>query len=143
VSTIDNYAEQVGGIQSTRWNKGLIPSGEGLGLLDLVKYITAQTKQLEDGEICIYNDNKKLLREIERDIKKGSECTQETGAVVAGIRREVKNTYVLIKFEYSNDKRIPNRSFQQQPGVFLMKYFDKESKKQCVLLKDQDVENKI
>ena len=24
-----------------------------------------------------------------------------------------------------------------------MKYFDKESKKQCVLLKDQDVENKI
>ena len=111
MSTIDNYAEQVGGIQSTRWNKGLIPSGEGLGLLDLVKYITAQTKQLEDGEICIYNDNKKLLREIERDIKKGSECTQETGAVVAGIRREVKNTNVLIKFEYSNDKPRPNRSF--------------------------------
>ena len=51
----------MGGIKSTKWNTGLIPAGKGLGLLALIKHIINNTRQLEQGKIVIYNDNKKLI----------------------------------------------------------------------------------
>ena len=61
VSTENNNEEWIGGIQNTQWSDGLIPAGEGLGLLDLIKNINNNVKHLTEGEITIYNDNKKLI----------------------------------------------------------------------------------
>ena len=54
---------------------------------------------MNQGEICIYNDNKKLLREIDKRRKKESDCTQEAGAVVIAIRRELERASIDIKLE--------------------------------------------
>ena len=113
VLTKQNEAEIAGGLVSSRWNKGLIPSGKGVGLLELLKKITKATRGINQGEICIYNDNKKLLKEIDKEVKKESDCMQEAGAVVADIKREIKSASIVIKLEYANDKPKSNLPFEQ------------------------------
>ena len=70
ISTKGNEDECTDSIESTEWNEGIIPAGEGIGLLELIKIIVKNTAQLIDGKITIYNDNKKLLREIEKRCEK-------------------------------------------------------------------------
>ena len=81
-------------------------------------------KQLEDGKIHMSDGNKSSLRDIERDIKKGSKCMKETGAVAVETRREVKNTNMLTKFNYSNDKLKLNRLL----GAIFIKQCDEQAK---------------
>ena len=135
-----NTIEITGGIHSAKWSDGQIPAGEGLGLLALIKFVTNNTKNEDSGEICIYNDNKKLIREIGKEIEKGSQCTQEAGAVVEGIRRELQRSKVTIKVEYANDKIRANQSFEQQAGNILMKRCDEESKRKCNEMLDNENE---
>ena len=61
----------------------------------------------------MFNDNKKLIKEVDKCINKESECTQEAGAVAAEIRRVIKTSHMNIKLEYSNDKPQSNWSFEQ------------------------------
>ena len=61
ISIKGNKDECAGGIESIEWNEEMIPVEEGIGLLELIKIIVKNTAQLTDGEITIYNDNKKLL----------------------------------------------------------------------------------
>jgi len=138
VSTKQNEVEIEGGIVSSRWREGLIPSGEGIGLLDLIKHVVKATKDVPQGEICIYNDNKKLLKEIQKEVHKERDCTQEAGAVVAAIKREIDKTRVTIRLEYANNKPRNNATFEQQSGQFLMKRCDSEAKRKCVALIDQE-----
>ena len=58
ISTKNNDREIVGGLESTQWNNGLILSGEGVGLLELITKIKKATHNVNRGEICIFNDNK-------------------------------------------------------------------------------------
>ena len=104
VTTRGNEVEITGNMRLTKWRNGMILAGEGIGLLGLIKYIVNAIKDVEHGEIRIFNDNKKLLKEVEKYIKKESNCTQEAGAVVEGIRREIKRSNVNIKLEYLNNK---------------------------------------
>jgi len=127
-STKGNEVEKEGGIKTNAWQEGLIPAGEGLSLLDLVAIIVKQTKYMQQGEIIVYNDNKKLIREIEKEITKESKCTQEAGAVVEAIKWQIKKSKVTIKIEYSNDKPYPNENFAQKPGPILMQRCDEEAK---------------
>ena len=39
ISTKNNEEDVVGGVQTTEWNDGQIPAGEGLGMLKLIKNI--------------------------------------------------------------------------------------------------------
>ena len=138
VSTKQNEVEIEGGIVSSRWREGLIPSGEGIGLLDLIKHVVKATKDVPQGEICIYNDNKKLLKEIQKEVHKERDCTQEAGAVVAAIKREIDKIRVTIRLEYANNKPRNNATFEQQSEQFLMKRCDSEVKRKCVALIDQE-----
>ena len=45
---------------------GLIPAGEGIDLLELITNIFKNTMMLTEGEIIIFNDNKKLIQEIDK-----------------------------------------------------------------------------
>ena len=100
-------------------------------MLDLIKNISKNTKCLQTGGIVIYNNNKKLIREIEKEVSKESDCTKKAGAVVEGIKRELKTSNIDIKIEYTNDKPRMNIGFLQQPGPILMKRYDEEAKQQC------------
>ena len=93
---------------------------------------------MNQGEICIFNDNKKLLREIDKRRKKESDCTQEAGAVVTVIRRELECTSIDIKLKYANNKPRANLPFELQLGVVLMKKCDDEAKKKCKMIIDNN-----
>ena len=62
-------------MKTTEWKDGQIPVGEGLGMLNLIKNISKNTKCLQTGGIVIYNDNKKLIKEIGKKVLKESDCT--------------------------------------------------------------------
>ena len=70
ISKKRNEEEHIGGVESTKWNEGMIPARESIGLLELIKTIVKNTEHLADGEVTIFNDNKKLLREIEKEMRK-------------------------------------------------------------------------
>ena len=112
VTTRGNKVETAGNVKSTKWRNEMIPASEGIRLLGLIKCIVNATKDVEYGEIRIFNDNIKLLKEVEKCIEKESDYTQEAGAVVEGMRREIKRSNVNIKLEYSNNKPRSNRSFE-------------------------------
>jgi len=77
VSTKKNETIIFRGLESSQWNEGIIPAGEGIGLLVLIKKINTAIHNMNQGEICVYNDNKKLLKAINKKVKKESDCTQE------------------------------------------------------------------
>ena len=57
-----NEEEIIEGVESIEWKEGLVPAGEGIRLLDLVKNAVKNTAKLVEGEITTHNDNKKLLK---------------------------------------------------------------------------------
>ena len=111
--TKKNEAERDGGVITNKWGTGMIATGEGIRLLDLIKNIVKNTKELDSGEVVIYNDNKKLIREINKEVEKESDYTQEAGAIVEGICRKIKKAKIDITIEYANDKPHPNLLFKQ------------------------------
>ena len=91
----------------------MIAAAEGIGLLDLITNIVKNTKELNSKEVMIYNDNKKLIRDIKKVVEKESDYTQEVGAIAEGIRREIKKAQIDIKIECTNDKPHLNLLFEQ------------------------------
>ena len=63
-----------------------MPAGEGTGLLELITNVVKNTKYLQSGEIEMCNENKKALREIEKETEKESYCAQEARAAVEETR---------------------------------------------------------
>jgi len=143
ITTLLNDVKEEGGITTDAWGDGMIPAGEGVGLLDLVMKIVKATKLLSSGGIVIYNDNKKLIRHINRDQTKASECTLEAGAVVERIRRVISRASIEITIEYANDKPRVDRLFEQQPGEVLMRLCDIKSKEKCLELECNGGESNI
>ena len=82
ITTLANDIRKEGGIKSRDWEDGMIPAGEGLGLLNLVATIAKANQYIMNGEIVVYNDNKKLVRKINAKVKKASECTLEARVIV-------------------------------------------------------------
>ena len=82
ITTLSNDVREEGGVKSREWEDGMISTGEGLSLLDLVATIAKATQHIMNGEIVVYSDNKKLVRKINAKVKKVSECTLEAGAIV-------------------------------------------------------------
>ena len=138
ITTKKNEVERDGGVITNKWRNSIIAAGEGIGLLDLITNIVKNTKELDSGEVVIYNDNKKLIREINKEVKKESDYTQEAEAITEGIRCEIKKAQIDIKIEYANDKPYSNLSFEQQPGQMLMKQCDKKAKNKCATLIDTE-----
>ena len=59
-----------------------MPLEEGLEILDLIKDVMQKTKTLAAGEVTICNNNKKLLREVENEVKRDTEFTNEANKKV-------------------------------------------------------------
>ena len=100
-------------------------------MLDLIKNININVNHASEGEIAMHADNKKLIREIEKEVKKESDCTQEAGAAVEGIRRETSCSPITIKIQCANNKPRVNTTFEQQSEEWLIKKCDEEAKRKC------------
>jgi len=85
VTDYENNEEINGGVISTKWDDKMIPVGKAADLLELILQIMKNTKHLLSGEIKVYNDNKKIILALDREVNKESDCTQEAGALVERI----------------------------------------------------------
>ena len=64
VTRLDETGKQTNNISLSKWTNRLVPAAEGIGLLNLIKEINKQIKHIIDGEITIYFDNKKVIKEL-------------------------------------------------------------------------------
>jgi hypothetical protein len=131
ISTKSNDAEQQGGVNTSDWGEAMIPAGEAIGMLDLIVNVKSNTKHLSHGGLIIFNDNKKIINEINQEKTKESQYTLEAGSIVERIRREIEDAKISIEIKYSNDKPKAHINFEQQPGAELMKRCDENSKIKC------------
>ena len=51
---LENRFELTWGVESKQQKEGMIPAGEAIGMLDLVKNSTMHTKNISSGEVIIY-----------------------------------------------------------------------------------------
>ena len=72
-----------------------------------------------------------------------SNCAQEAGGVVKGIRREIKRAAIKIIVRYANNKPCANKTFQKQAGKVLMKKCDKEAKRKGAELIDTERQHAV
>ena len=57
----------------------MIPVGEGVGMLDLIRHIKKGIKEVESSEIITYSDNKFRIKKYHQEAKKASNCAREAG----------------------------------------------------------------
>ena len=91
----------------------MVAGGEAIGTLDLINYIVKRAKNIENGEIIVYMDNKLVINNIKKDAHKESDVTGEVGATVAAIKEAIAKASIEITVEYSNNKPRPERIFVQ------------------------------
>ena len=138
ITSLDNAEQVEGKISSSRQEQGMIPTAEGLGVYNLIKYINKLTKHKNTGKIMVYFENKKVFNGCNSKIMKESQYVQEASATIEGIKDEVQKAIITISLEYSSDKPRPNRTFQQQPDHILVKECDVRSKEIRVQLSEED-----
>ena len=63
MTTLNNNEVIVGRVQSDNWDEETIPIREAIQLLDLVKNLYFNIKNIEHSEIIIYLDNKYIIKE--------------------------------------------------------------------------------
>ena len=75
-----------GGVESDTWGDGLISAGEAVGTLDLITNIVNKSKNITEGEVVVYSNNKTVVKEINKEINKESNVMGEAGAIITQIR---------------------------------------------------------
>jgi len=82
----------------------MIPSGEALGTLDLIKYITTKIKYIESSEIMVFINNRTLFNKYNHQIHRESEVAIEAAEIITEIRNEVQKASIEIKIQLSKNK---------------------------------------
>ena len=86
-------------------------------MLDLAQNSKIKTIDIEQGEIIIYSDNKRVVKECCKEVGKASNCTKEAGGTLEHAKREVESMKFDVTLEYSNGKHNPPKEFYQQLGA--------------------------
>ena len=128
LTTLEKEVDVTGGVCDDQWDDGLMPSGEGVGILELIKQLVKNTASVDSGELIMFADNKYAVKGYYDEKNKESDCTREAGGIIEAIRREVKKLKYEVALQYSNTKANPTREFETQPGPVLMKRCDEKSK---------------
>ena len=71
---------------SKDWKRNIPKTAEATTLLDLVETIVKRIEELSEGSIIIYNDNKKIVKMIYREIEIPNILSQDAAAQVVRIR---------------------------------------------------------
>ena len=90
ITTLEQEQEIEEGIESNAWVDRMITVREVMGLLDLISHTTIRCKRIKQGEIVICADNKTIINEICKPIKKESHVTGEAEATIAAIRVKIE-----------------------------------------------------
>jgi len=82
----------------------MILVGEVIWTLDLVENITSRTNHMESGKVVIYIDNKQVLVEYNKQVKRESKVITEAARISTEIRNKIKKASINIFLEFSNNK---------------------------------------
>ena len=97
-------------------------------LLELMEVIERKEWNINRGLITVGIDNKKVYRRILSEILKPSIHTQDTGAIIAQIRRILQKIKFTVEFKLikGHSKQLP--SFEQRPLEYLIRKCDQAAK---------------
>ena len=90
----------------------IIPASKAIYTPNLIKYITRRTKNIDNGEVVVYADNKAILREIYKTVHKESDMIVKASTTATVIKDEIKKVFIDISIGYSNNKLRPRLTFQ-------------------------------
>ena len=93
---------------------------EGYVLLALVERLVVLCKNLNEGLVTVYFDNKYLLNKLTTIEKKASKWAEDCSAICSQIDDILNTIIVDVIFEYSNDKIKWNEMFEEiEEGILL------------------------
>jgi hypothetical protein len=125
---MDEQVKSMRYISSSKWGEGQTPKAEGIGVLNLIKEIHTKTAHINTESIVVYSDMKTIITEVRKEIVKESQCVREAGATITEIRKEIEQAKISISLEYSSTKTRHGEDFKDNPGLYLMRECDKQSK---------------
>ena len=98
---------------------------------------------MKSGEVVICTDNKRVVIEYQKQIRKESEVTTEAAEIITKIREEIKKARIDISLELSSNKSREDRLFRQQPGPILIKQYNLASKEKQKALINSNIQNEV
>ena len=140
ITTMDKQVKSTGYISSSKWGEGQIPVAERIGVLNLIKEIHTKTAHMNIRSIIVYSDMKTIITEVRKEIVKESQCVREAGATITEIRKEIEQAKISISLEYSSTKTRHSKNFEDNPGLYLMRECDKQSKMMRREMEDKEHE---
>jgi len=113
ITTLEQEINIEGRIESNTWAEGIVPVGEAIGVLDVIKYVVKRTRNITGGELVVYSDNKTIINNINKPAHKESNVTGEAGAIITAIKDKIEKAPITISIEYANNKPRPGKTFIQ------------------------------
>ena len=138
---MDEQVKITGHVSSSNWAAGQTPVAEGIGVLNLIKEIRAKTDHMSSGSIVVYSDMKTIVNEVRKEIVKDSQYVREAGATITEIRKQIESAKISISLEYSSQKIRNEEDFEKNPGPYLMRECDKQSKLMKREMNEDEAEN--
>ena len=82
---MQNTEEESGEICSNRWKYNSPLTVEVITLMNLIKSIEKNTKELKKGSITVYHDNYKVVNTMNQGLEKAIQGVLDEGALVSEI----------------------------------------------------------
>ena len=86
ITNLQNNIEIEDRVENKKWDNGMIPAREAIGILDLVSYITKRSRNISHREFVICINNKTNFKNIYKKVCKESNVTYEAGATIVAIK---------------------------------------------------------
>ena len=129
ITDVEENFKETGQISSSKWGSGQTPVAEGVGVLNLIAEIRRRTGHMSTGSIVVFSDMRMIVNEVNKERVKDSQCVREAGATINGIKQEIEKATITIRLEYSSTKTRNGDEFEDNPGPYLLRECDANSKR--------------
>ena len=130
IATDDNKFEELGMIQSNKWQNNIPKAAEALILLNLIKNIADNAKHLTEGSIIIFYNNRKVIQAINKGFCKALEGTQDRALLISEIIEilNIATIEIYLEFQEGHPKIKQDETFKSHPGKYLIKDCNNKAK---------------
>jgi len=104
-----------------KWSNNTPKAAEATAILNLIAEIAMKIITLTEGTIIITNDNKKLIKNINNELKKVNQYIQYTRTIISKIKHIMQNTTIIISLDIKKGYQTQTPTFQDDPGAYLLK----------------------
>ena len=101
---------------------------EAVSILDLIHTINQHQVELSSGGLVIFTNSKKIRNYILNKQYKASKFIRDASATLAAIKHKIEYSPIRIEVEYNKGKPSQGENFYNNPGAFLMREYNQQSK---------------